>query len=122
MQSVKKTLATGKDLGKMTPCQQRLAPQTGATKMATYTLEYDFADGLTCMVEAGVSHGECHDMYIVAIALDDGTWHNLPSRIAVWDDKLADEFEKHADTVNREWKAQERYEAERDYRESLYIP
>jgi len=89
--------------------------------MATYTLEYDFADGLTCMVEAGVSEGECHDQRIVAIALDDGTWHNLPSRIAVWDDKLADEFEKHADTVNREWKAQERYEAEREYRESLYI-
>jgi hypothetical protein len=39
----------------------------------------------------------------------------------VWDDKLADEFEKHADTVNREWAAQERYEAEREYRESLYI-
>jgi hypothetical protein len=90
--------------------------------MATYTLEYDFANGLICMVEAGVSEGECHDLRIVAIALDDGTWHNLPSPVAVWDDKLADEFEKHADTVNREWKAQERYEAERDYRESLYIP
>jgi hypothetical protein len=90
--------------------------------MSTYTLEYDFADGLTCMVKAGVSEGECHDQRIVAIALDDGTWHNLPSPVAVWDDKLADEFEKHADTVNREWKAQERYEAEREYRESLYIP
>jgi len=90
--------------------------------MSTYTLEYDFADGLTCMVEAGVSEGECHDQRIVAIALDDGTWHNLPSPVAVWDDGLADEFEKHADTVNREWKAQERYEAERDYRESRYIP
>jgi hypothetical protein len=90
--------------------------------MATYTLEYNFADGLTCLVEAGVSHGECHDPRIVAIALDDGTWHNLPSPVAVWDDGLADEFEKHADTVNREWKAQERYEAEREYRESLYIP
>jgi hypothetical protein len=89
--------------------------------MATYILEYDFADGLTCMVEAGVSEGECHDQRIVAIALDDGTWHNLPSPVAVWDDGLADEFEKHADTVNREWKAQERYEAEREYRESLYI-
>jgi hypothetical protein len=89
--------------------------------MATYTLEYNFADGLTCLVEAGVSHGECHDQRIVAIALDDGTWHNLPSPVAVWDDGLADEFEKHADTVTREWKAQERYEAEREYRESLYI-
>lgn len=90
--------------------------------MPAYTLEYDFADGLTCMVEAGVSEGECHDPHIVAIALDDGTWHNLPSRIAVWDDKLATAFEKHADTVNREWAAEERADAEREYRESLYIP
>jgi hypothetical protein len=90
--------------------------------MATYTLEYDFADGLTCLVEAGVSHGECHDPHIVAIALDDGTWHNLPSRIAVWDDKLATAFEEHADEVNRDWAAQDRAEAEREYRESLYIP
>jgi hypothetical protein len=89
--------------------------------MSTYTLEYDFADGLTCLVEAGVSHGECHDPHIVAIALDDGTWHNLPSPVAVWDDKLATAFEEHADTVTREWAAQDRAEAERDYRESLYI-
>jgi hypothetical protein len=87
--------------------------------MSTYILEYNFADGLTCMVEAGVSEGECHDQRIVSIALNDGTWHNLPSPVEVWDDKLADEFEKHADEVSREWAAEDRLDRQRSWEESL---
>ena len=97
--------------------------------MTTYAIEHELTEGLLCRIEAEVYRDtgadecvyECINERIVAIQMDDGEWHDLPSPVYICNDAVARTMEELARETVADSRAEERAEAQKYWRESRYI-